>query len=329
MANDDKDYNLDPISREPGSHPVGTGLGAAAGGAAVGVAAGAVAGPVGAAVGAVVGAVAGGIGGKAAAESLNPTAEEAYWQSAYDKEAYYEPGRVYEDYAPAYRMGMYARGEYQGSFDDAEPQLSSNWESRRETSTLDWPEARSASRAAWDRVDLARRRPAAGGDGMDGNSALSDTSDDAMDRDDVVDTLNDLLECSRDGEYGFRECAELASSGEIKNLMGRRANQCEESARELQTLIRQYGGEANSGGTVSGAMHRGWVSVRGMLSGHSDYAMLEECERGEDTALGRYRKALKENLPADVRTVVVRQCEGVQRNHDDIKARRDAVRVTS
>jgi len=42
------DLNLDPLTDEPGSHPVGTGVGAA-GGALAGAAMGAVAGPIGAA----------------------------------------------------------------------------------------------------------------------------------------------------------------------------------------------------------------------------------------------------------------------------------------
>ena len=66
------DLNLDPLTDEPGSHPVGTGVGAA-GGAVAGAAIGAVAGPVGAAAGAVVGAIAGGLAGHAAGEAVNPT----------------------------------------------------------------------------------------------------------------------------------------------------------------------------------------------------------------------------------------------------------------
>lgn len=68
-----QDANRDPITGEPGSHPVGTGIGAAAGGAAAGAAVGTVAGPVGTGIGAAIGAVAGGLGGKAAAEHFNPT----------------------------------------------------------------------------------------------------------------------------------------------------------------------------------------------------------------------------------------------------------------
>jgi uncharacterized protein (TIGR02284 family) len=76
-----------------------------------------------------------------------------------------------------------------------------------------------------------------------------------------------------------------------------------------------------------GAVHRGWVSVKGTLSTYDDKAVLEECERGEDNAKARYTKALQKNLPANVRQVVERQMQGVQRNHDQVKALRDQLRA--
>ncbi|CAN5624008.1 hypothetical protein BH09PSE5_BH09PSE5_41180 [soil metagenome] len=73
QAPDVEAENRDPISDEPGAHPVGTGVGAAAGGVAVGAAIGTIAGPIGTAVGAAVGAVVGGLAGKAVAETIDPT----------------------------------------------------------------------------------------------------------------------------------------------------------------------------------------------------------------------------------------------------------------
>ena len=35
-----------------------------------------------------------------------------------------------------------------------------------------------------------------------------------MERDDVIATLNDLIETSRDGEEGFRQCAEIGQEPE-------------------------------------------------------------------------------------------------------------------
>jgi uncharacterized protein (TIGR02284 family) len=142
---------------------------------------------------------------------------------------------------------------------------------------------------------------------------------------DIVDTLNDLIETCKDGEYGFTACAKHVESTELRNLFTQRAADCQRAANELQTYVVQYGGEPDKGGSAAGALHRGWVAVRGSLVGYSDHAMLEECERGEDTALAHYRKGLKnEMLPEELRAVIERQCLGAQRNHDQVKALRDS-----
>lgn len=153
--NDSNDMNRDPITGTPGAHPIGTGVGAAAGGAA-GAAIGAVGGPVGAVAGAVVGAVVGGLGGKGVAEGINPTAEDAYWREQYTREPYYASDSSFDDYAPAYRTRYEGRGKFEGrSFDDVEPELERSYESNRGNSRLSWSQAKSASRAAWHRVEHA------------------------------------------------------------------------------------------------------------------------------------------------------------------------------
>lgn len=144
------------------------------------------------------------------------------------------------------------------------------------------------------------------------------------DNDEVISTLNTLLETCRDGEYGFSTSAEHTKNPDLKTLLTRHAQECRSAGQELQALIRQLGGEADEGGSMSGALHRGWVSVRGVLSGHSDEAMLDECERGEDVAVASYRKALRADLPAAIRSVVEKQAQGAQKNHDEIKALRDS-----
>jgi uncharacterized protein (TIGR02284 family) len=158
---------------------------------------------------------------------------------------------------------------------------------------------------------------------INATSATSDT----VSTDQVVEVLNDLLENSRDGEYGFRACAKEVESAQLKGVFESRASQCASAASELAGLIRQLGGKPSDSGTVSGAMHRGWVHVKGTVGADSPLSMLEECERGEDAAVARYRKALKADLPAEVRVIVQRQADGAQRNHDQIKALRDQHRA--
>lgn len=139
--------NPDAITGEPGSHPVGTGVGALAGGAATGAVVGTVAGPIGTAVGAAVGAIAGGLAGKGVAESMNPTAEDAYWRENHSKQPYAK-NRAYADYGPAYRNGYegYAPGE---SFEGHEADLRKKYETG--SPKIDWSDARFASQAAWQR----------------------------------------------------------------------------------------------------------------------------------------------------------------------------------
>ncbi len=378
MAAEDRDLNRDPITDEAGAHPVGTGVGAT-GGAVAGAAVGAIGGPIGMAVGGVVGAVVGGLAGRAAAEAVNPTVEEAHWRENFNREPYYEQGRSFDDYGPAYRLGVDGRTRYD-DWDSAEPNLQTEWESTRGGSSLSWPQARPASRAAWDRIDTdssimsdgnrttdmgydADKAGATGSTpstmggvastaGMGGQSqsqsgmgdryADSDSNraggaaamvGDAQsagntsgDNEDVVDALNDLAECSKDGEYGFRACADQAERADLKSIFLQRADDCRGAAQELYEQIRQLGGDVDEGGSAAGAMHRGWVSVKAKLSTYDDKAVLEECERGEDNAMARYRKALKQPLPAGVKLIVERQMQGVQRNHDQIKMLRNQVR---
>lgn len=331
MAAEERDMNRDPITNEPGAHPVGTGVGAT-GGAVAGAAAGAIGGPIGAAVGGVVGAVVGGLAGKAAAEAVNPTAEEAFWKENYVKEPYYEQGRTFDDYGPAYRLGLSGRSRYEDPWTSVEPRLASEWETTRGNSTLNWDRASQASRAAWNRADTQYRSAGSSvaGTGAAGAvGAVQSAGDNSGSNADVIDVLKDLVECCKDGEYGFRECAEQAKRQDLKTMFLQRADDCRNGAQELNQLVRQHGGTAEEGGSAMGAMHRGWVSIKSKLTSYDDKAVLEECERGEDNAKARYKKALDKNLPPAVRQVVERQYQGVQRNHDQIKMLRDQARLAS
>ncbi len=150
-----------------------------------------------------------------------------------------------------------------------------------------------------------------------------------MDSKETISVLNDLIETSKDGEKGFRECAEDLKSPQLKTTMVQRAQDCASAAAELQQLVRSLGGDPETSTSMSGDMHRRWVDLKSMITGKDDEAILNECERGEDVALKSYRKALEKDLPADVRAVVEKQLQGVQRNHDQVKALRDAARAAS
>jgi uncharacterized protein (TIGR02284 family) len=148
-----------------------------------------------------------------------------------------------------------------------------------------------------------------------------------MENDNVISTLNDLIETCKDGEYGYRASAEHLRNPETRMRFAQAADQCSLAANRLAAEVVRLGGKAEDGGSVAGAIHRGWVAVRGTLSQQTDLALLEEAERGEDHALDSYRKALKEPLPEAVRSIVQTQYESAKRNHDEVRRLRDDART--
>lgn len=144
-----------------------------------------------------------------------------------------------------------------------------------------------------------------------------------MDKEDLIDVLNTLIEVSKDGEFGFSTCAEYARSPALRTLLQRRADDCGEAARELQVAVQRHGGQPQVDGSVAGSLHRGWVAARTMLSGYRDETILEECERGEDLALRQYADAIANPLPADLHAMLQRHLAGVSRTHDQIRRLRE------
>ena len=155
----EQEMNLDPLSGEPGAHPLGTGAGAASDGVAGGAVGLAVGGPIGAAIGMAIGAIAGGLSGKSAAEAVNPTAEEIYWKETLVREPYYVPGKPYEYFAPGFRAGWEGRVRFDGrSFADAEGDLAAAYILSKTELDPSWLDVRSAAEAAWNRVDQRMKK---------------------------------------------------------------------------------------------------------------------------------------------------------------------------
>jgi uncharacterized protein (TIGR02284 family) len=66
-----------------------------------------------------------------------------------------------------------------------------------------------------------------------------------------------------------------------------------------------------------------------VITGQSDAAILDEAERGEDVAVNAYKKALEENLPANVQTIVQQQATQVKAAHDKVRSLRDTANAAT
>jgi uncharacterized protein (TIGR02284 family) len=143
----------------------------------------------------------------------------------------------------------------------------------------------------------------------------------AQENDKVISILNELIETCRDGENGFRVASEDAKDPDLKSLFTRYSQQRAQFASDLQTAVHQRGGQPARAGSVAGALHRGWINVKSTVAERTDQAIIAECERGEDSAVESYKKALASDLlPLDLRTLVQEQYTGVKEAHDQVRS---------
>ena len=99
---------------------------------------------------------------------------------------------------------------------------------------------------------------------------------------------------------------------------------------ELQHLEHQHGKvEADNSGSLTGRLHRAWIDLRSAIATRNDQAILEEAERGEDSAVEAWRAALDTDgipLPRSVTAVLEPQLSKILASHDKVKAARDSGR---
>lgn len=85
-----------------------------------------------------------------------------------------------------------------------------------------------------------------------------------MNNDDVISTLNDLIETCKDGEQGFRTCAEDIKDTQMKSFFTSRAQSCAEAAAELRrkcarwAAIRKPAAASPARCTAAGSTSRAW-----------------------------------------------------------------------
>ncbi|MDQ3254562.1 MAG: PA2169 family four-helix-bundle protein [Acidobacteriota bacterium] len=138
--------------------------------------------------------------------------------------------------------------------------------------------------------------------------------------DDVISTLNNLIETCKDGQTGFQTAAEGVNNSELKTLFYNYSQQRAQFAGELQNEVLRLGGDPEKTGSIAASLHRGWINIKSAVTGKDDAAVIAECERGEDSAVSNYKDALKEKVPADIRSVIDQQYAKVQEAHDRIRA---------
>ena len=127
--------------------------------------------------------------------------------------------------------------------------------------------------------------------------------------DNTISVLNNLIETNKDGQEGFKQAAEGITDSSLKSVFYEIGQQRAQNAGELQSLVREMGGDPETTSSTVGAIHRSWINIKSLVTGKDEAGILNEAERGEDSAKKAYKDALAGTLPANVLTVVQKQAD--------------------
>jgi len=143
----------------------------------------------------------------------------------------------------------------------------------------------------------------------------------------LTSRINDLIETLKDGQEGFKQAAEGVKDPQLKSLFTDYSLQRSRFATELQSEARVLGeSKPETSSRTAGALHRAWINLKSAVTSGDDHAILAECERGEDSAVEEYKKAMNDNLSASLRGIVARQFAQIKEAHDRIKNLRDTTK---
>ena len=139
--------------------------------------------------------------------------------------------------------------------------------------------------------------------------------------------IDDLIETLKDGQEGFKQAAEGVKDPQLKAVFDEYSQQRARFAVELRSKAQSADErESEISGSAAGALHRGWINLKSALTRGDDHAILAECERGEDSAVEEFSKALNNGLSAPVQEMVSRQFVQIKEAHDRVKSLRDATK---
>jgi uncharacterized protein (TIGR02284 family) len=134
-------------------------------------------------------------------------------------------------------------------------------------------------------------------------------------KDETIAHLNGLIEVCKDGERGYATAAEHVGNSELTSVFADYAKQRAGFARELQAEVERLGGTPSDSGSLSAAIHRGWIDVKSLLSGGDARGIVAACETGEDSAKAAFERVVNTNVSGQTRSLVEKQWHRIQEAH--------------
>ena len=144
-----------------------------------------------------------------------------------------------------------------------------------------------------------------------------------------VETLNDLIKTTIDSVDGYRSAAEDAENTNYRSIFFDRANERTAIAEQLQSYVRELGGDPTTDGSIAAGAHRAFMDLKSALTGNDDVAVVAEVERGEDHIKHKFEKAMSDqDISPETRSIIDRCYVSVKQGHDQMSNLKHSMKAT-
>lgn len=123
-----------------------------------------------------------------------------------------------------------------------------------------------------------------------------------------------LVKTLENGSEGFTSAAEkLNHRSDVASTFNSLARERATLADELRSIAAAYDDPMPDHGSVAGAVHRGWMALKDVVTGGSDDAVINAARTGEAHAVEQYEDAINDaDVSPEFKGVLGRQLASVK-----------------
>lgn len=143
-----------------------------------------------------------------------------------------------------------------------------------------------------------------------------------MDRKEILDLLQELIQTCKDGETGYAHAAGVVDDVKLKAYFSEESLERARFVQDLKNEAQRLGEAPDTSPSVAGTLHRVWFEAKADV-GLGDQSVLNSVEQGEDSAKKAYVQALSRDLPPELREIIKIQNKSVVAAHDYVRDLRD------
>ncbi|MCX2744108.1 PA2169 family four-helix-bundle protein [Mangrovivirga sp. M17] len=132
-----------------------------------------------------------------------------------------------------------------------------------------------------------------------------------MDTANYESEIKDVIERNVDAYRGYEKAAEKVKDPNLESVFHQQASQRKQFAYELASTAHVYDDEPTvkqiQDGSFEGNLHRTWMDIKAAFSSDNDEKIVEECIRGEKSALDEYEDITSHGLPHELENKIHEQ----------------------